>query len=719
MPRPHIITIDHQHCIDFLNSRRVYYNGQVYYSDPYNGQHILESNPTCMKIYNHCQMMTTNRDAYMTNILNQWFQNPLFDPINLDNISWSLHPDSAYAQLYETAFTYLYETTPANDIFRLEDTLPKNHLLFNGKINLLFYNCLMDNVEEITESENHTYIHYQNYYDFIENIVSTMRTPRAAILTAYEDNILHQLCDKFIQILAHLITHIINCKYIDFSSLKNYVHAIEKDDQEAIFIYEFNRDLNTDNEFNLIVKMNDILDKIQQYHRDELYYIDYNKLYIDTLVNNLLQHQDVSECLCNHYKEIMKIYNYETNPDDSPFRNINLVPYAEMEDPLVKILNDLGIHNLDLVNLEIPNRPFVNDEEYHNFLNQFNNLKKEYEKQLEKFQSGKISERPERPSMTLPNGKSINVIYGRLPHYMKDSEYNIIVQKIKDNQNVIDMYKNLIDKGLLDLLSNVQITDVGNTFLNKDRQYFKDNVLFNNDNDKNKCNDNVDAANFTDRFDTDDYLLARLQLMYQLKSYDSNGDISRVDCFYAPNLYNTIVKKINDREVFTNTITGALINVSQVHSIVDELVEILRAVTPDLVVPRYRLPVHDINLHLKSSVVNRGRERFYEIYIETMIAHLPMRICDVCIIPADVTDQNMSSNKFLEKIKYLFENGFLLNKYVTPYCEIIEDNDMRIHHFFKTQIHFNNYSNLEQWPHDRQNKLQMYKHYFEEISKYA
>jgi hypothetical protein len=724
MPRHIIAVLNETECNAFLNSRRVDENGDVYYTDPYNQRPIQETTQLCTLIHDHCQNMTTNRDVYMHNLIQRWFSNPLVDPITSTAIRWSLKLGSPYVELYYLAFEHLcqlYDITADNqNIFIIEEALPQNHLLFNGKINLLFYNCLINEVDEIDVINDHNYLVLQNYYEFIDETVSTMSTPESPS-TVYKDVILNRLSEVFIESLAHFITYVISIRYIDFDSINNdqYISKIKKYQEDVIFVQGFNFHLNTYNDFIRTSQIMNMSIMVKQYLHKDVFYMDDNQLYIDMIINNLIQANNFIDTLSNYYQEILKIYEYTANLHESPFLNTNLQPYDEIEDPLIKILSDIGIDNLDLVNLKIPTRPFHNDAEYNKYLEEYNQLKKKYEHDLNKFQNGKTLERPERPSMALTSGKMINVITGRLPYYMKDRQYNEIVRKVRENEHIITMYKNLIDKGLLDLMNNITVTDVDETFLKKDRQYFKDHVFFNNDGDKSKCNDNVDVGNITEEFDSDDYLLAKLQLMYQLKSYDQNGDISRVDCFYAPNLYNMIVVKMNNREVITNPVSGALIRVDEVHAIVDELVQILRVVIPDIVTLRYRLPVHDQKLELKKSIVRRGNESFYEIYVVREIIGINIKICDICCIPSDIQDTNISSDKFFEKIEYLFTHGFLMNSYVPPYCIQVNNNNRTDRYYFKTGIHFNNYTYVDQWPNTKEKKKELYIHYFEEISKYA
>jgi hypothetical protein len=439
----------------------------------------------------------------------------------------------------------------------------------------------------------------------------------------------------------------------------------------------------------------------------------------------MLKSNNIIDKLEDYLVEIYDTYNYQDVPDKSPFLNIGVEPFVEIEDPLIGLLQKIGIENMDLATLEIPKRIFANDREYGTYITQYNNLKRKYKKEIKSWREQQNTPKPERPTLELPNNSVINVVVNQFPHYVKDKKYNSIVKTLNDNKHIIDMYKQLIDEGILDLLQKADQPVPANieesSLIQKDRRYFRDKVLYNDaDSDMKRCISNTDGIS-QDDFDDDKYMLAKLQLMFQLHTKNEDGDIIRTDCFYAPSFYNHVVQRVNEQLPISNPVTNINIPETELEEVIEDLMKVMSVIVPGIERPRFISPVYDSNYIIKHKEFTYEGHQYYGIDTMKKIGDIYLPMYHICTILADVEDSSetgstdMTSSTFLEHIYKLFNNGVLMNTYVPPYY--FGDPDDR--YYIKVGIHFNRYYNAESWNKPRKEQIRLFKHYMQELLQYV
>jgi hypothetical protein len=207
--------------------------------------------------------------------------------------------------------------------------------------------------------------------------------------------------------------------------------------------------------------------------------------------------------------------------------------------------------------------------------------------------------------------------------------------------------------------------------------------------------------------------------MFLLQTQDENNQVKRTDCFYTPNLYNHIVRRINSRKVVENIVTKQIVPLKQLKQIINDVMTTMRIFDETLETPEYILPKYDKNLKIEHKLVNMafgGYDMYYSIFVTRKIGDITLKIQNLCILPADIQiDDVITSEKFLQKIKDLFNNGMLFNRYVPPYYNGSYDdaNYIRIEEF----IDFTEFNSFNKWPKDQSKKLEMFTKYFKAISK--
>jgi hypothetical protein len=333
---------------------------------------------------------------------------------------------------------------------------------------------------------------------------------------------------------------------------------------------------------------------------------------------------------------------------------------------------------------------------------------------------------PERPILTLPNKSVVTVLRKQqssvlpqqLSSYIPDEKYAQIRKTIADNKKLMDMYRELIDVGILNLTNNHKKYNL--ELLDKDRAYFENNVLGNdNERNANRCVTNHDNLTKED-LDHPDYLLAKLQLMFKLHKRDENGKIIYTYCFYAPAFYNYLVNQINRNIVIEHPVTKQMTIKNPItkepvdEQDIDNLMQIMKVIDSSIERPVYIKPIHDSKLVMNHLEFEHNGNQFFRIFIQRAIGDVMMTIHEVCTILADVSTEeahssDISSDIFIDIVYDLFNYGRLLKTYMPPYKD--KNNE-----FIKPMIHFNRYKTTEQWEKPtREEQLAMFVHYLDEI----
>ncbi len=700
--------------------------------NPINNLEISETQKAFKNLHHHCQQLQ-NKD-YIQDIVHKWIINPLQDPIDKKKISPRIDSESTYAKLYVMAYNLFKEQNmPIMDI---KEKLPDNHLLFNGNIDILFYIQVKDDPDHPLYFP---YDHSSQQNKYVYDIILQNN-----ILSNYEKEVTKYLSDIFVECLQQYVFYAIYILFTDIDEMSSYVNDINKYYIKLEHLYNFISDVDFYSSFfKIIKKRKTIHSEIQDFLMKDNFLRDiYNNQEV-TAINMIIGHifsTNIFHKLLDYYGEIYDTYNYQSNPLNSPFKNLDHTPLTPIEDPLITILEKIGIKNIDLETLKIPDRLFKNDDEYNKYLNRYKSLKSKYKKKVNEWKEYSTSRSelklpittpPKKPVMQLPNNTLLNVVNQLFPYHIKDQEYQTIVKTYNDNKHVISMYQSIMNKGILDLLretnaspSRISASQNASELIDKDRQYFLENILKSSnatDAEPNKCVQNTDLTS-TDQLDFDDkeYPLAKLQLMFKLVSTINGKQF--IYCFYAPNFYNHILTRINERKKINNPATNKILTNEEVEKAIDDLMKIMKVIVPNIQRPELIHAPYDEMLTIKHTEILHDGFSYYEIYISRIIGDIEFIVFNLCVIPGDLEIENTrtsgaTSAVFLSKLYDLFNDGGLLYTYLPPYC-FFDDHNNPI--FIKENIHFNNYRTLEHWiQHSREEQIRLFLHYLGEISNFV
>jgi hypothetical protein len=710
-----------------MNASLHYINNIEHYVNPLTGASIKKNGDIYNKIIRHYENLLHNRTQYIKQIVDKWIQKPLRDPLNNDKLKLSLQDNTAYVELYHISYEYYQEQnkTPSE----IREILPKNHILFN-EIDILFYTQNKDNLtDDIIEKED--------YYDFIETLIVNMDTPKQNnVIAQYEKNIILNLRDGFVTRLRNYSMYAFMIPYVNFETMGDYAMKILQDINKLEFISNFIDDFDAYSKFAGTLNHSKISNQVSNFLSLETRIPEEGTLYADALVHFIISSGEVHAKLLEYYNEIYNMYNYEKYPSESPFDHLVEKEFRIVEDPLVSMLGKIGLDNIDQESFELPKRTFKNDTEYNEYSEKYNRLKTEYQQKKREWMarnstvSTNSSPPPEAPLLKLPKNTgpnntssdtSINVMIHPLPRHIKDDEYFTIVDTYNKHKKGIEAYKNAGILEILERMGKIDIKDdlfIQNRLIEKSREYFNEYILEDGTDNSDKCNANIDAFTY-DNFKDDSYELSKLQLMFMLQTKDDNGEIKRTDCFYTPNLYNHIVRRINNRKVVENIVTKQIVPLTQLKTIITDVMNTMRIFDETLETPEYILPKYDKHLKLEHRLLNMAfgsYDMYYSIFVTRKIGDIDLKILNLCIIPADIQiDDKITTENFLQKITHLFNNGMLFNRYVPPYYNGSYDdpNYIRIQEF----IDFTKFNSFNKWPRDQSKKLEMFAKHFKEISK--
>jgi hypothetical protein len=712
-----IAALNNEQCQQ-MNASLHYINNTEHYVNPLTGASIKKNGDIYNKIIRHYENLLHNRREYIKQIVDKWIQKPLRDPLNNDKLRLSLQDNSAYVEFYHISYEYYQEQnkTPSE----IREILPKNHILFD-EIDILFY---AQNKDDLTDD----IIEKEDYYDFIETLVVNMDTPKQKnVIAQYEKNILLSLRDDFVTRLCYYSMYAFMIPYVTFETMGDYAMKILQDINKLEFISNFIDDFDAYSKFADTLNHSKISYKVSNFLSLQTSIPEEGTLYVDALVHFIISSGEVHVKLLEYYNEIYTMYNYEKYPSESPFGHLVEKEFKIVEDPLVSMLEKIGLNNIDQESFELPKRTFKNDAEYNEYSEKYNQLKTQHQQKKREWMarnstvSTNSSPPPEAPLLKLPNNSSINVMIHQLPRHVKDNEYTEIVDTYNKHQKAIEAYKNIGILEILERMGKIDIKDdvlIQNRLIKKSREYFNEYILEDGTNNIDKCNANIDAFTY-DNFMEESYELSRLQLMFMLQTKDDNDEVKRTDCFYTPNLYNHIVRRINNRKVVENIVTKQIVPLNQLKTIITDIMNTMRIFDETLETPEYILPKYDKNLKIEHKLLNMsfgGYDMYYSIFVTRKIGDITLKILDICVIPADIQiDDAITSEMFLQKIIDLFNNGMLFNRYVPPYYNgsYGDPNYIRIEEF----IDFAEFISFNKWPKDSGKKLEMFVKHFKAISK--
>lgn len=649
-----------------LYSSRYEKDGLVYYINPITNKVIKENAEVFKRIKKRCEdidrkekqkkVQSSHTQPYSpiqntqsdeSKLIEKWLKNPKIDPQTNDVLDIQLgNPDDKYTILYEKACQYLIDIRklPSYD---LQKYLPKNHLIF-GSIDLLYFNrFVMGITNEYDLIDIYMYFYNATYdkYDDMKELIKHQNygTDRYSF---NEKICLLEIMEQFKYFCEFILNSIDYFFNTDILSTNNEskLYIIKQTINSLKSLDSFCQKTNITNTINFIYENNDDIASSLLGNSRNFRFVKFEHIMKNFETTNILL------SLTNLYIEVFDILNFKKNPEKSPFVNLEDKVFKEIEDPLVEILQKIGIDNINIETLDLNDNADTDAQHTYN-----------------------------------------------------------------KNKKAIDMYKTILDIGIFDILKMYQERDMSPTtetidLIGKNREYFKKNVLDIGDYDKLKCNTNTDLIS-QDNFDDSKYLLSRLQLMFQLHTKNDDGNIIRTDCFYAPNFYNYVVSRVNNKQSIVNPMTKQIVAEEDI----DKLMKIMKVLVPRIEKPIFTKPVHDKLLKINNALIrSQNGIEYYYIYIYRPIANFDVEITNVCVIPSNITVQDTgsadeTSETFVYSIFKLFNDGKLLHKYVPKYYDENQG-------YFKPMIHFNNYNSTNHWDgKSREQQIRMFKHYFQEI----
>ena len=535
-------------------------------------------------------------DAELTHA---WIKNPLVDP----DTGEKLTPYSpVYDELYNIAYRYLQEEKGL-DKQTIKKRLPKNHLLFQGKYDLLYYG---HNKDDFTKDE-------QEIYEFIKmsgykfgNHIQISKEFKSLVNHSYgvmEWIICYNAFDDFAEYTQRYIEYLDNLleqpDKVDghYTHYKYQADMIKEQYEQIRRIQKNARELEFTSQLQKVANSEWAAKYIDKKSEDTGLDI---KLKSNKIMSAFtMPNADIYDTLISLFKDLEKIYDYERKPNQSPI--VVLKPLEAIQDPVEETIHKMYAESLansmSQVALSSPVFPIRSAAK----------------------SSSKISK-------TIQN-------------------------------RALKIYKEMHEFGLEDLMKTTTMF-ASSISSRKDRKYFKDNILYSADNNKLKCNHNIDGITQDDMND-DKYPLAKLQLIFQLHTRDQLGNVVRTDCFYAPAFYNYIVSKVLHSQELVNPITTQRIKRSDI----DNLINIMKLIVPDI--PHPFIKTYDKELMMY--VVLSSDAKYYEFIIIKTFTKLKLKICQVCLVP-NIQDKADDIMQIIHLMKQIFDKQLLLHNYMPPYC---------------------------------------------------
>ena len=680
----------------------------------------------------------------------EWSKNPTSHPIDNSEIN---PMSEKYYEIWNKAFDILKRFK--NDHDYILNILPKNHLLFNGKFDFLYYSK--------TNFNNTSEFQYTPVLDLLTMHLGDTETKTTAF-------------DTELELFRNTFTKTNETHH----EIKDYFN--EYSNQMIKMIFNPNENFDFDND-----KIEDVISRVYpKLIYNFITFINKEKFSNGVIIFDYLENEVIKSRCPEWIKDFFKIYSaYEKifndiddllKVDSTIVENRQNKVFKLIEDPLDKYFkkyeDELEILKnpkykriIDQQTLKpIDKEKYLNDKEYADFEKEFKSkqsaLKKDteiYEKKYKDYETvqrvlmftrtNPLQTSPKSPTppkkrftIQLPNGR--NYINGeQKPLYIADDVMKSFHKDYEKSKSAIEEYVKVKKMSYLDLVKYIEKKSPSqeiknfakdNVLLSMTRDQINDNILYDQLVDESqladRCNDSNDILTKED-FDSEDYPLAKLQLLVRLKIY--NNDKYKTECIYAPALYNYLVECVNTRKPFINPLTR--VKYKEEH--INELMKVMKIINPNIERPYFLKPVTDTKLKIDYYAVrtvparNPHNLEFYSIDIYRQIGNSNYKIYHICTIPSNIeptgefaTNSNdLSSTTMLFRIFKLFNEGRLLHKYVPPYC--IEDNGYYV--YIALMIHFNRYQNYMDWTLKRdvlktkKEIVDMFINYAQEINNYS
>lgn len=605
------------------------------------------------------------RKTYITiDDVKRWASNPLEDPISGKKIK---EFSNSYVDYYYKGFDIIMNENKkilsSEGIEKIKtiiyNTLPREHLLFNNAIDLLFiqkFNLYNEKNKKnfdptMPDSVKGEYLYRYDGFDYKSYIANLFD-----ISFDTDADTLNNIVELEIELLKALFDNKKKLKYTYDTNATRLANNILN--TEKIFTDYFLINIDTEK-----IKKREIVSLINELSNyDNPYYnyyrrsISFKILLDDFKLSNgkkiydyLVENRDVEEFktgldiydrISPLYKEIDEfILNKNENID-----NYEMKEYKKLDDPIddlfkgyeekLKIFTEYPFNQLINTSTYQPidKKLYLNDEQKKNFDRERESLEKsfkkehdEYVKKLQKYRSLKPEERskskspspPKIPMITLPSKQKFilslqkgkdNQSVQKSPKHVPDKIVKEFEEKYKQYKDVIKDYNLKKEMGYLELLREFKKSsppkDISsdNKLLSLKRSDFESDILYDYTDLEDKCNDSNDMLTNED-FSDDNYPLAKLQLMVRLKIPFKKTDGTesfKTECYYAPRLYNYYVETVNKGINFTNPLTRR--TYTEEH--INELMKVIRLIKPDIERPIKVKPINDKKLEMTIEVVH-------------------------------------------------------------------------------------------------------------------
>ena len=673
-----------------------------------------------------------------------------------------------YYKIYEAAYTIMKQSGIIahlnNDYIVMRGLFPKNHLLY-GDIDLVYYRCVKNYYPHL----------YKRIYQGIEEDLALCKlltekiedTVDASTVLEKEMDLLRNrfnstpIWDKRSRSNMFLIKDLID----NFRS--DLVNAFF--DKDYMYRYEYPQRVNAIQE--------EVGWTVEGYWF--LKFLETNKMAngqtpIKWFINVLKKPHPpnwISQALklYNDYKALIKDIDECFNPESGIVENAEDKKITPINDPideyfefyekqLAEIRKPVYSQLIDLTTFKPKeNLKYLNDAEYAAFKKKRDRYDREWKKYsdrqtlYETTKKGSSPTPPEKPKITLPWGTAHTIGRQIDPMHIKDEIVVKFMQEYTNAMPIIEEYNRVRNMSYKELMRNVGNSPSSskkrfieeNRLLSMTREDIANNILYDNTGLADKCSENIDILT-NEELDDENYPLAKLQLMVQLKVYTPDKKKYRTECIYAPKLYNYLIKCINSKEPFINPVTKA----KYTQENIEQLMKVMRIIDPKIEVPVFIKHRNDTKLKLNYithtvNIRNLGADasfgsvsilHFNEMYLSRMIAGVEKVVHVICFIPDGIEatgtfatgSADLNSYTMLANIYKLFNEGRLLYNYLPPYKVLIEGTNR--YTYLKPQIHFNRFRSINNWIAKssfgdtlltKEEFINKFKHYAQEVNNYV
>lgn len=682
----------------------------------------------------------------------EWCKNPTINPIN----GKQMNPmDNNYFDIWKMAFNIMKKKLGRNDIINgfLKDYLPKEHLLFNKKFDFLyhtqlkkenimpktvrthFYNENINNMQiYMLLSENIDYTEEKNtkfetelellrnrFTDIDVGIGRTNLIIMNSYFRAYINGVVDILLyHNFDYENKNLFMNIIGPYEIDGISksvVKSFVKFVkeEKFSNGEIILEYCEKEKRKSNCPEWIKNMLMLIEKYNAFYKDVEVLLspdpEIKKEVIDNYENKkfeMIKDDPVEKYFkkFEHALALLKQDKYKKLIDLDTFKPVDLSRYLTE--------SQYTAFNKEKYKKDTARK--INDDLYEEELKKYKSIKQTNP-------SVKPPSPPKRYTIKLPNKPQPYIEGQALPQFIEDSVVRSFKKDYEKSKEALDEYVKVKNMPYLQLIKYVEkkspskeIKDNAkdNALLSMTREEINEKILndeYSTDRSKlqDRCSSNEDIIT-KQEFDSEDYPLAKLQLMVRLKI--RNNSKYKTECLYAPEFYNYLVESINTKQPFINP--GTRIPYTEEH--IDELMKVMRLINPSIERPYFLKPINDKKLKIEYTpvspefAVNNFGLEFVSIDLYRQIGVTKHQIYHICIIPINIGAQedqehvigtqsaDLTSATMLFRIFKLFRDGRLLHKYVPPYCITYSDElGRQFKQYIGMMIHFNNYRTVDHW----------------------